>query len=353
MPRTRTADRTRLYAELADILAGKLRPPLALALGAPGDVWDILSALPASATESVVCYQMDLFMADQVRESLTDLQPNARVCAAADLWDLTETFQTLIYPVPLGGERELKLDVIEQAYHVLRPGGTFVVVSPFEKDEFFPQALKKIFGKVHAPMAGKNAVLWCQRTGDRPRRRHEVRFHVRVAEDTSYSFLSRPGTFSYGRFDYGARALTEIMEVHPNDRILDLGCGCGTNGILAARQAGPGAFVTFVDSNLRALALAEINARALGVPAFDTLASHTLQEVAEAAYDLVLANPPYFAQSSIARSFIACGQRALKPGGRFFLVTKQVEQVYGMMEEAFGPVEGFEHRGYVVFAAKR
>src|SRR5205085_770914 len=137
----------------------------------------------------------------------------------------------------------------------------------------------KVFGKVHRPMAGKNAVLWCQRVGQRERRRHEMTFQVRASETVSLRFLSRPGTFSYGRFDDGARALVEAMEVKEGDRVLDLGCGCGTNGIMASLRSGPTRFTTFVDSNLRALELARINAESAAAGPFETVASCTLEEL--------------------------------------------------------------------------
>jgi 23S rRNA (guanine1835-N2)-methyltransferase len=344
MPRFKPVDKRRLFPELAEILANRLKPPFGVVLGSPAEVVDLVGTLPSS---DVTCYQMDLFQAGRLRGELKDSGHFAEIVTAADLWDLPEPPQTLIYPVPLGGERGLKLDMVEQAFHALRPGGTFAVLSPYEREEFFPQALKKVFGKVHRPMAGRNAVLWCQKGGDRPRRRHEMTFQVRVSEEISLRFLSRPGTFSYGRFDNGARALVETMEVHGGDRILDLGCGCGTNGIMAALRGG--GFTTFVDSNLRALALAEINAKNLGVAEFETVASATLTELAPRAYDAVLANPPYYAQLTVARLFIEAGKRCLRPGGRFFLVTRQVEGVYALMEEVFGPVQGVERRGYVVF----
>src|SRR5207244_3987873 len=139
----------------------------------------------------------------------------ARVVTAPDLWDLPADFQTLLYQVPPRGERGLKIDMVEQAFHVLRPHGTLAVLSPYEREQLFPAALKKVFGRVHAPEAGGGAVLWCQREGDRPRRRHEVTFQVSGGDGPSFRFLSRPGTFSYGRFDNGARALVETMTVNP------------------------------------------------------------------------------------------------------------------------------------------
>ncbi len=348
MPRFKPVDKRRLFPELAAILGAKLQPPFGVVLGSPGEVSELVGALPSS---DVTCFQMDLFQAERLRRELKEAGNFAELVTGADLWDLPAPLQTIIYPVPLGGERGLKLDMVEQSFHALKPGGTFAVLSPYEKEEFFPQALKKVYGKVHRPMAGKNAVLWCQRDGDRPRRRHEVTFHVRAREDLSLRFLSRPGTFSYGRFDDGARALVESMEIHEGDRVLDLGCGCGTNGIMASLQSGPTGFTTFVDSNLRALALAEINAKNLAAGPFEVIASATLEELAPRSYDVVLANPPYYAQLAIARLFIEQGKRCLKRGGRFYVVTRQVDRVFEIMEEFFGPVQGEERRGYVIFPA--
>jgi 16S rRNA (guanine1207-N2)-methyltransferase len=345
MPRRRKVPS---FAELAEHLTSKLRAPFGIVLGSPAEVTDVAAALPAG---DVTCYQMDLFQAARLSQDLADLGTQATVHTAADLWDLPEPVQTLLYPVPLGGERALKLDMIEQAYHALVPHGNFIVLSPYERDEFFPQALKKVFGKVHSPMGTDNSVFWCPREGDRPRRRHEMVFQVRVDATTSYRFTTRPGVFSYGKFDDGARALVEAMEVSDGERVLDIGCGVGTNGILAARDAGPTGSVTFADSNLRAVALAELNARTIGVPLYETLASATLRELPRNSFDVVLANPPYYAQLSIAQLFIERGRAVLKPGGRLFLVTKQPNGVYPLLADAFGEPQAEERRGYVVFRA--
>jgi 16S rRNA (guanine1207-N2)-methyltransferase len=337
------------FGELAGHLGGKLRPPFGIALGAPAEVADLATALPGG---HLTCYQMDLFQAGRLKEELAALGTEAAIHTAADLWDLPEPVQTLLYPVPLGGERALKLDMVEQAFHALAPHGTFVVLSPYERDEFFPKALKKVFGKVHSPMGTDNAVFWCQRDGERPRRRHEIVYQVRVDDTASLRFASRPGVFSYGKFDDGARALVETMEIRPGDRVLDLGCGVGTNGIMAARRSGPTGFTSFADSNLRAVALAEQNARDLGATAFETLASASLREVPRGSFDVVLANPPYYAQLSIAELFIERGRSALKPGGRFFLVTKQLDGVSALIAKTFDEPEVFERRGYFVFRAQ-
>jgi len=330
------------------VLRDKARPPLAVVLGSPAEVIHCLDALAGVET---TCYQMDLHQAERLQAELAERQTPAKVVTTADLWDLPADFQSVLYLPARGGERELKIDMIEQAFHILRPHGTLIVWSPYDTDPFFANLLKKIFGRVHAPyLGGESVVLWCQREGERPRRRHEVAFQARIAGRPSCRFMSRPGVFSYGRFDNGARALVETMTVQGGDRVVDLGCGCGTNGVFAAQQAGTAGHITFVDSNVRAVALAEINASGNGVANFQTVASSRAEGLHENSFDVVLANPPYYANHAITRMFLARSHQLLKPDGRFYLVTKQVQEIADLMMETFENVEAWMHRGYTILS---
>ena len=351
MPTKKSKKQAKPFAELVQVVANKLRPPFGVLLGSPGEVAEMVQALPEG---EITCFQMDLFQSARLQEILRERSRSAAIETRADLWDLPADFQTLIYPVPHGGERSLKLDMIEQAFHILKPNGTLIVLSPYEKDEFFPPLLKKIFGRVHTPMEADNKIFWCQRDSDHPRRRHEMTYHVRVDAETSCAFLSRPGVFGYGFYDEGARALMEAAELTPGQRVLDMGCGVGTNGILAARKVGPTGHVAFADSNVRAIQLAELNyAQAIGSINFFTLASHTLIGLPDASFDVVLANPPYYAHGSIVRLFIERSKALLKPGGVLYLVTKQVDLVWPVVQEHFAEPELFENRGYVIFRVAR
>lgn len=335
--------------DLVGAARDRIRPPVCIVLGTARDVGDLCTALPDL---DIVCYQMDAYLAERIEDELTEFGLGARVVARADLWDLSAEFQTVLYPMPKGGERILKVDMVEQAFHILAPQGKLILLSPYQSDLLVPDLVKKIFGRVHMQPAGKETVFWGVRQRERPRRRHEVTFQARIGDEPPLRFVSRPGVFAYGRFDDGARALVETMTVEPGDRILDLGCGCGTNGIFAARRSGPEGSVTFVDSNLRAVALAELNARANGVASFRTVASSRLEGLPEGDFDVILANPPYFAYTSIAQLFVEGARRLLRPGGRFYLVTKQPTQVEELVAETFGEAEVVLQRGYTIFCAE-
>jgi 16S rRNA (guanine1207-N2)-methyltransferase len=329
-------------------LRGRLRPPIVVVLGSPAEVVNLISG---SCGPDVTCYQLDLHQSAKLEGALAEAGVSAKVATLPDLWDLPAEFQTAVFLPAQRGERELKLDMVEQAFHVLKPGGAVVVWSPVRDDELFAPMLKKIYGKVHENRLEVDAIFWASRQGDRPRRRHEVTFQARIAGGDTCRFLSRPGTFSYGRFDMGARALAEVMEIDAGDCVLDLGCGCGTNGVFAGRAAGETGHVVFIDSNVRAAALAEHNARENKVPSFEVIATHTVTGPADGTFDVVLANPPYFAQNTITRLFIERGHGLLKPRGRFYLVTKQPNEVAVLVEEQFGALEAVEHRGYMILMA--
>src|SRR5579884_1051113 len=113
MPRARNKKRTEIFGELAELLGNRLKPPFGVVLGSPAEVAELLTRVPGGAT---TCYQMDLFQADRLTAALQERGVVAQVQAHADLWDLPAGVQTLLYPVPLGGERALKLDMVEQAF---------------------------------------------------------------------------------------------------------------------------------------------------------------------------------------------------------------------------------------------
>jgi 16S rRNA (guanine1207-N2)-methyltransferase len=317
-------------------------------LGSPAEVVNLLAALGGIAA---VCYQMDLFQAERLTAELAEAGLAAKVATLPDLWDLPADFQSAVFMPSRGGERGLKIDMVEQAFHVLRQAGALVVWSSYEEDPFFPPLLKKVFGRTHEHRDGLDTVLWCHRQGDRPRRRHEQVFHARIGDGESCHFISRPGVFSYGRFDDGARALVETAVINPSESVVDLGCGAGTNGVFAGREAGPDGLVAFVDSNVRAIAVAEINATANGLARFQAVATSRVEGLAEESFDAILANPPYYASGAIARLFVDRGRALLRRDGRFYLVTRQPREIADALAETFGRLDAVERRGYTILIA--
>ena len=315
-------------------------------LGSPAQAADLCSGVGDVET---VCYQMDLHQADKLQQQLREIGSVATIATLADLWDLPARFNTALLPVAAHGERELKLDLLEQSFHALAPRGLLISLSEYQADQLLPKWHKKVFGKCsELPASKRGSVYWSVRDGERPRRRHELTFHAKILDGSSRAFVSRPGVFGYGELDDGARAMLEVAEVRPGDRVLDLGCGPGANGILAMDRAGPDGHVTFVDSNVRAIALAELNAKENGLDNYRCLPTATMDGLEPASFDVILANPPYYANSWIAQMFVEKSVPLLKPGGRFYLVTKMVNHVAPIMASAYPDSTWEERRGYHV-----
>jgi 16S rRNA (guanine1207-N2)-methyltransferase len=323
-----------------------VRPPVVVILGSPAQAADVSVGLGDVET---VCYQMDLHQAGRLRQQLAETGSSATVEVNPDLWDLPAGFNTAIFPVAAHGERELKLDLLDQSFHVLAQRGLLISLSEYQADQLLPKWHKKVFGKCsELPASKQGSVFWSVRNGERPRRRHELVFRAKIGDGPSHAFVSRPGVFGYGDLDDGARAMLEVADVRLGDRVLDLGCGAGANGILAMDRTGPTGHVTFADSNVRATQLAERNAKENGVANFGCVATDTMDGLEPASFDLILANPPYYANSWIAQMFIEKSKPLLRPGGRFYLVTKMVNHVAPGMANVFPDSTWEERRGYHV-----
>jgi 16S rRNA (guanine1207-N2)-methyltransferase len=337
--------------ELFPAVEKQVAPPVLVALG---PVWPVTQLVAALKGVEVVCFQFDRHQAGRLREKLKQENLTAEVVTAPDLWDLPPRFRTVIFPAAAHSDYELKLDVVEQGFHVLEPGGKFVTLSEYERDTAFAKLHKKVFGRCsEAPRSGFGSAFWSGREpGDRPRRRHRTTFHARIGDRPGMSFESWPGTFSYGRMDDGSRAMLEVADVRPGDKVLDLGCGGGAVGCLASQQCGRAGAVTFVDSSVRAMRLSELNATANGVTNATFVTSSTLAELPTGGFDAVLANPPYFANSEVGRLFIHTAREVLRPGGRFYFVTKMPVQTIPEVVDTFGAVESVENRGYTVVIAR-
>ena len=86
----------------------------------------------------------------------------------------------------------------------------------------------------------------------------EPRTFTATLRGHTITLTTEPAVFSRTRVDRGSRLLIKHMEVGEEDRFLDLGCGYGAVGIVAALLA-PTAQVTLLDINLRAVALAVVH----------------------------------------------------------------------------------------------
>ena len=132
------------------------------------------------------------------------------------------------------------------------------------------------------------------------------------------TLVSGSGVFSRGHLDHATAVLFRETEPPAQGQFLDLGCGYGVIG-LALAKAVPLANVTGVDVNERAIALANENARSLGVEG-RFVACLPEAVPADATYDEIWSNPPIRIGKPALHDLLLTWLPRLAPGGRAVLV---------------------------------
>jgi len=165
------------------------------------------------------------------------------------------------------------------------------------------------------------------------------------------------GVFSRQRVDRGTRLLIKHLQVEPTDRLLDLGCGYGVVGVVAALLAPEGR-VTLVDINQRAVDLARRNLRLNAVENAEVHHGDGFAPVRGRTFDLIALNPPIRTGLRLVHRLIEEARDHLSAGGRFYLVgrtrqgviriSEKMSQVFGGVEEA---AKGGGYRLYVSYRA--
>ena len=136
--------------------------------------------------------------------------------------------------------------------------------------------------------------------------------------DRTLHLTSGSGVFAKGRLDIGTAILFRETEPPAPGRILDLGCGYGVIG-LAIAAAVPGAEVTAVDVNERAVLLANENAAALGVAErYRALVPSGVDPAAT--YDEIWSNPPIRIGKEALHELLLTWLPRLRAGGRAVMV---------------------------------
>lgn len=242
---------------------------------------------------------------------------------------------------------ELVLDLLEDVHEHLADGGACLIA--FEGDtEWLRSQLKTIFGKTPVTVTDGMAIARAIRVRALPKRRDfGATFDVSLPGVAPFTLMTLPGVFAHRRADQGGLALAEVAarETTVDDRVLDIGCGCGMVGIALAR-AIPGIPVAFVDSHARAIACTDANARTNGLTAYTV--ECTDSGTSRNGFTLAVGNPPYFSDYSIADRFIGSAYEALAPGGRCFIVAKQSHRHEAAMNHLFGNAELIRRRDYTV-----
>jgi 16S rRNA (guanine1207-N2)-methyltransferase len=171
---------------------------------------------------------------------------------------------------------------------------------------------------------------------------------ITTIKGVELTFETNDGLFSPRNIDAGTLAMLSVVDFLPDDKVLDLGCGYGVVGILAAKQIGANQ-VTMMDIDLTAVEIARKNAVLNHVEGIKISQGDGFRSFNETAFTKILSNPPYHADFSIPKLFIEKGFNRLSVGGQFYMVTMRKDWYKNKFISIFGGVKVWEIDRYFVF----
>ncbi len=133
------------------------------------------------------------------------------------------------------------------------------------------------------------------------------------------TFHTTWGLFSPKAIDEGTRLLLDQIEVRPDDRAIDLGCGYGPLGLAIAKAAPQGSCL-MVDKDFVAVEYANANADRNQIPNAHAILSDGLRHIPDQTFTLAVTNLPAKTSKEHYYLFFHDIREHLEPGGRFYVV---------------------------------
>ncbi|MCM1055688.1 MAG: methyltransferase [Bacteroides sp.] len=173
-----------------------------------------------------------------------------------------------------------------------------------------------------------------------------------VINGISLTLYAHDSMFSPNAPDKGTLAMLTLTEISRGDKVLDLGCGSGIVGIYAAKLIGS-ENVVMTDSSEIAAEFAKKNAALNNVPDIPVRCGNGYENITDRDFTVIMSNPPYHTDFSVAKAFIEGGYRRLAFGGRMIMVTKRLDWYKNKLSSVFGGVNVREKDGYYIFTAEK
>jgi 16S rRNA G1207 methylase RsmC len=178
-----------------------------------------------------------------------------------------------------------------------------------------------------------------------------------VLRGQEYSFLTASGLFSYKRIDNGTRLLVESMKIPKKGIFLDMGCGIGVIGLVAANE-NPDLIVIMSDVNTRAIKIACENIQRMGLENTKVVTGFLYEPFKGRFFDTIVSNPPISAGiNRVLKSLVLQSPKYLKTRGSIQLVIKTNKGgniMSSFLDQSFGNHKIIERKGghRVLFSSK-
>lgn len=285
------------------------------------------------------------------QESTQERVPWAEPLFAARLDDLGDaTFDAVAVDISSFPSARALLAIVAEAAQRLVPGGTIFVAGARNQGIIsFGKRLEAMLGNATTLQYRKGQrVIAAARTSElHLPDLHEVYApYTATLHGVTLELERDPGVFARGEVDDATAMLAEAMEIRPDDRVVDPGCGAGILGLVAARLA-PAEQVVMTDAYAGALDLARRHAARNDAPNVRIEAADILDTVADERFTVAICNPPFHEHheqpegsapiTAIADRFIQAIAAVLLPGGRLYFVANRFLAYESRIAAVIGP----------------
>jgi len=260
--------------------------------------------------------------------------------------------QVVAIPLSAHGDGELARDWLQCGHRLLEVGGELLASTDNPRDRWLRLELERLFPRVKVEPHADGLIYRGRKTTQAVKYKNFRAEYVFRDRSHLLRVVTRPSVFSHRRLDTGARALLETMVIEPGQRVLDLGCGAGPVSLAAASREN-NVRVEALDANHRAVACLLEGAALNQRTNIDARLDASGSSITPGAFDVVVANPPYYSQGRIVSIFLAEASVALRPDGRLWVVTKDPQPIADAMTSQFDSIEVQPVRAYWVVTGRR
>lgn len=292
---------------------------------------------PAMLSDSVLSHRA---ITENLR--LNGLDPSS-VSLLGSLADPPGRVDVLIVKIPKS------LSLLEDQLHRLRPSlheGTQIVGAGMARHihKSTLELFEAIVGPTKTSLASKKARLIFVSV-DPALNPGPTPYPTSFTLASGHKIMNHAGVFSRRRLDAGTRLLLGKLPTDLEaDCVVDLGCGNGVVGLALALD-NPDIELTMVDSSYLAVSSAEETFEASGAGSHTATfaVEHSMTGFADASVDLVVNNPPFHEDRSLADTvtwqMFNDAKRCLRPGGAMLVVGNRHLGYHVKLKRIFGNVD--------------
>ena len=294
---------------------------------------------------------------------------NGHALAGLGAYMLADAVKPTIVVIRVPREKAALLQLLLDAFRVMQVGGRCLIAGATNEGvKTAARLMQELFG--NSVVAGRESghrIVVATKRGDGPADMSSFMDPLLDADKFKevdvtlrgfrFTMSTRPGVFSWEHIDEATSILAEVIQIPEGASVLDIGCGAGALGVVAARLSGSGD-VCMVDADVEAVRCARRTADNAGVGTARVLTSDVASAVIDERFDVAITNPPFHSGRAtdldLPGRFIRDAWTVIRPGGALFLVANRTLPYEGMIKTTFGNVACAHDGGrFKVLAATR